>query len=72
MPPTLSGLVELIAVVLWLLIYVYSFANRSTGPLCYSIAALVLYIANFVMTDTDNPLKGLWNVRPDSFSELPR
>jgi hypothetical protein len=72
MPPTLSGLVQLIAVVLWLLIYVYSFANRSTGPLCYSIAALVLYIANFVMTDTDNPLKGLWNVRPDSFNELPR
>jgi hypothetical protein len=72
MPPTLSGLVQMIAVVLWLLIYVYSFHNRSTGPLCYSVAALVLFIANFVMTDTDNPLKGLWNVRPDSFSEVPR
>jgi len=72
MPPTLSGLVQLIAVVLWLLIYVYSFHNRGTGALCYSVAALVLFIANFVMTDTDNPLKGLWNVRPDSFSEVPR
>ncbi len=72
MPPTLSGLVQMIAVVLWLLIYVYSFHNRNTGPLCYSVAALVLFIANFVMTDTDNPLNGLWNVRPDSFSEVPR
>jgi hypothetical protein len=72
MPPTLSGLVQLIAIVLWLLIYVYSFQNRSAGPICYSVAALVLFIANFVMTDTDNPLKGLWNVRPDSFSEVPR
>jgi hypothetical protein len=72
MPPTLSGLVQLIAVVLWLLIYVYSFDSLSTGPLCYGIAALVLFIANFVMTDTDNPLKGLWNVRPDCFLELPR
>jgi fatty acid desaturase len=71
-PPTLSGLVQMIAAVLWLLIYIYSFHNRSTGPLCYSVAALVLFIANFVMTDTDNPLKGLWNVRPDSFSEVPR
>jgi hypothetical protein len=72
MPPTLSGLVQLIAIVLWLLIYVYSFHNRNAGPLCYSVAALILFIANFVMTDTDNPLKGLWNVRPDSFSEVPR
>ncbi len=71
-PPTLSGLVQLIAIVLWLLIYVYTFHNHGTGMLCYSIAGLVLFLANFVMTDTDNPLVGLWNVQPDSFHELPR
>lgn len=72
MPPTLSGLVKLIAGVLLLLIFVYPFQHTASGAVCIFIAALVLFLANFVLTDTDNPLKGVWNVRPDAFTELPR
>jgi VIT1/CCC1 family predicted Fe2+/Mn2+ transporter len=72
MPPTLSGLVKLIAGILLLLIFLYPFHSTLAGAACLFIASLVLFLANFVMTDTDNPLKGVWNVRPDAFSELPR
>jgi VIT1/CCC1 family predicted Fe2+/Mn2+ transporter len=71
MPPTLSGLVKLIAAVLLLLIFVYPFHQALTGLACVCVAALVLAAANFVMTDTDNPLRGVWNVKPDPFSEMP-
>jgi Protein of unknown function (DUF4239) len=72
MPPTLSGLVKMIAGVLLLLIFLYPFHHTAAGAAFIAIAALVLFLANFVMTDTDNPLKGVWNVRPDAFSELSR
>ncbi len=71
MPPTLSGLVKLIAAVLLVLIFVYPFHQPLAGLACVSVAALVLASANFVMTDTDNPLKGVWNVKPDPFSDMP-
>ena len=71
MPPTLSGLVKLIAAVLLLLVFVYPFHHSVAGATFIVVAALVLFLANFVMTDTDNPLKGVWNVRPDAFSQLP-
>lgn len=70
MPPTLSGLVKLIALVLLLLIFVYPFQHAAAGAACIAVTSLVLFLANFVMTDTDNPLKGVWNVRSDAFSEL--
>jgi hypothetical protein len=72
MPPTLSALVKVIAGILLLLIFCYPFHKAVAGAACIFIALLVLFLANFVMTDTDNPLKGVWNVRPDAFSELPR
>ena len=71
MPPTLSGLVKLIAAVLLLVIFVYPFHNTVVGAMCLAAAATVLYLANFVMTDTDNPYKGVWNIRSDPFSQLP-
>jgi hypothetical protein len=71
MPPTLSGLVKLIAAVLLVLIFIYPFHQALAGLACVCVAALVLAAANFVMTDTDNPLSGVWNVKPDPFSELP-
>jgi VIT1/CCC1 family predicted Fe2+/Mn2+ transporter len=71
MPPTLSGLVKLIAAVLLVLIFIYPFHQALAGLACVCVAALVLTAANFVMTDTDNPLRGVWNVKPDPFSELP-
>jgi VIT1/CCC1 family predicted Fe2+/Mn2+ transporter len=70
-PATLSGLVKFIAAVL-LLIVVYPFHQEFAGAACVVIAALVLFVADFVMSDTDNPLKGVWNVRPDAFTEVGR
>jgi len=69
-PPTLAALVNTIAVVLLLLVFVYPFHHWLTGGTCLVIVAFVLFLANFVMTDTDNPLKGVWNVSPQPFAEL--
>lgn len=69
-PPTLAGLVNTIAVVLLLLVFVYPFRHWLAGVACFMIVALVLFLANFVMRDTDNPLKGVWNVSPQPFADL--
>ena len=69
-PPTLAGLVNLIAGVLLLLIFVYPFHHWVTGVSCFLIVAVVLFLANFVLMDTDNPLKGTWNVSPEPFVRL--
>ena len=69
-PPTLAGLVNTIAGILLLLIFVYPFHYAVAGACCFSLVAAVLFLANFVMTDTDNPLKGAWNVSPRPFSDL--
>jgi hypothetical protein len=69
-PPTLAGLVNTIAGVLLLLIFVYPFRYWYTGACCFALVAAVLFLANFVMMDTDNPLKGVWNVSPQPFSDL--
>jgi len=69
-PPTLAGLVNTIAGVLLLLIFVYPFRYWYTGACCFALVAMVLFLANFVMMDTDNPLKGVWNVSPQPFSDL--
>ena len=69
-PPTLAGLVNTIAGVLLLLVFVYPFQYWYTGACCFTLIAGVLFLANFVMMDTDNPLKGVWNVSPQPFSDL--
>jgi hypothetical protein len=69
-PPTLSGLVNILAGVLLLLIFIYPFHYWYTGACCFALMAAVLFLANFVMMDTDNPLKGVWNVSPQPFSDL--
>jgi hypothetical protein len=69
-PPTLAGLVNAIAGVLLLLIFVYPFQYWFTGACCFTLVSAVLFLANFVMMDTDNPLKGVWNVSPQPFSDL--
>jgi flagellar motor component MotA len=69
-PPTLAGLVRTIAGVLLFLIFVYPFHHWLAGASCFIIVATVLFLANFVMMDTDNPLKGVWNVSSQPFSDL--
>jgi fatty acid desaturase len=69
-PPTLAALVNTVAGVLVLLIFVYPFRYWVTGALCFTLAGGVIWLANLVMMDTDNPLKGIWNVSPQSFADL--
>jgi hypothetical protein len=69
-PPTLAGLVNLIAGVLLLLIFVYPFHHWVAGVSCFVLVAVVLFLANFVLMDTDNPLKGTWNVSPEPFGRF--
>ena len=69
-PPTLAALVNVVAGVLVLLIFVYPFRYWFTGVACFTLAAGVIWLANLVMMDTDNPLKGIWNVSPQPFSDL--
>ena len=69
-PPTLAALVDTVAGVLVLLIFVYPFRFWVTGALSFTLAACVVWLANLVMMDTDNPLKGIWNVSPRPFADL--
>jgi len=70
LPPTLGGLVNTIALVLVLRVFVYPFHHWLAGLSCLVVISSVLFLANFVMMDTDNPLVGTWNVSPKPFSEL--
>jgi hypothetical protein len=70
MPPTFAGLVNTIAFVLLLLTFLYPFHSALAGAVALTIVAVVLFLANFVMTDTDNPFEGVWNVSSKPFSDL--
>ena len=61
-PPTLIRLVDTMAAALLLLVFVYPFGHSLAGWACFSLLALVLFLANMVMRDTDNPFQGIWNV----------
>jgi hypothetical protein len=69
-PPTLVWLVSLMAATLLLLVFVYPFHHALVGASCFVLLALVLFFANLVMTDTDNPFEGVCNVSPQPFSDL--
>jgi hypothetical protein len=69
-PPTLLRLVSTMAGALLLLVFVFPFHHWAAGACCFSLLAVVLFFANLVMTDTDNPFEGVCNVSPRAFSEL--
>jgi hypothetical protein len=69
-PVTLSTLVKSIAVMLLVLVFVYPFHYWYTGACGFVLVAALLFMADFVMMDTDNPLKGVWNVSPRPFSAI--
>jgi len=68
-PPTLIRLVDTMASALLLLVFVYPFRHWLAGLACFGLLALVLFLANLVMRDTDNPFNGIWNVSPKPFSD---
>lgn len=70
MPPTLFGFVNIIAAVLLLLVFVYPFHQTAVGASCIALLTVILFLANFVMRDMDNPLDGAWNISLKPFTEL--
>jgi hypothetical protein len=69
-PPTLFGFVNIIAIVLLLLVLVYPFHSAAVGASCIALVTIILFLANFVMRDMDNPLDGAWNISARPFLEL--
>ncbi len=69
-PPTLLLLVRTMVVVLLLLVLVYPFHSWMVGAVGFSAVAIVLFFSNLVMTDTDNPFDGVFNVSAKPFSDL--
>ena len=69
-PATLIHLVHTMAVTLLLLVFFYPFHNWAAGLCCFLLLGIILFLANLVMTDTDNPFQGVYNVSPQPFSEL--
>ena len=69
-PATLIHLVHTMAIALLLLVFFYPFHNWAAGMCCFLIVGIILYLANLVMADMDNPFKGVYNVDPKPFSDL--
>jgi len=69
-PDTLTHLVHTMEIGLVLLVFFYPFHAWVAGMCCFLLVAVILFLANLVMTDTDNPFKGVYNVSPKPFSDL--
>lgn len=71
-PPTLLALVRVMAGILLVLEFVYPFHSWVVGMCCFAGLGIVLFLSNLVMTDTDNPFEGIFNVSAQPFSDLLR
>lgn len=69
-PPTLVRLVDTTAGTLLLLIFFYPFHQWLVGMVCFVFLSMILFLANLVMEDTDNPFQGVCNVSPQPFADL--
>jgi hypothetical protein len=69
-PPTLLLLVRTMVVVLLLLVFVYPFHSWIVAAVGFAAVAIVLFFSNLVMTDTDNPFEGVFNVSAKPFSKV--
>jgi hypothetical protein len=69
-PATLIHLVHTMAIALALLVFIYPFHRWGMGLCCFLMIAVILFLANLVMTDTDNPFTGAYNVSPKPFADL--
>jgi len=69
-PPTLLMLVRTMVVAILLLVFIYPFHSWMLGAACFSIVVVILFFSNLVMTDTDNPFDGVFNVSPQPFLDL--
>jgi hypothetical protein len=70
MPQTLLLFVTLTASMILFLLFFFPFHNIALGLISIAITTMVLFFANFVLTDLDNPFEGTWNVGSEPFAEL--
>jgi hypothetical protein len=64
------GFVNGLSTALLVLAFVYPFHHPFAGAGCFVLVAMVLILANIVMTDLDNPFNGVYNVSSEPFSRL--
>ena len=69
-PPTLARLVNAMAAALLLLIFVYPFQHWLAAIACLVLLWIILFLADVVMMDTDNPFHGICNVSAKPFTDL--
>ena len=69
-PRTLQLFVTVTALTILFLLFFYPFHNLALGAVSVAITTMLLFFANFVLTDLDNPFEGTWNVDSKAFSEL--
>jgi len=69
-PPTLLALVRIMAFTLLLVMFFYPFRSWIVGVCCFGALGVILFLSNLVMTDTDNPFEGVFNVSSQPFSDL--
>lgn len=69
-PPTLLLLVRIMVAAILLLVFMYPFHSLAFGAACFSLVAIILFFSNLVMTDTDNPFDGVFNVSSQPFTDL--
>ncbi len=69
-PPTLMLLVRGMALAITLLLLTYPFHHPGVGAFCIALIGSVLFFADVVMIDTDNPFNGLYNIDAHAFSDL--
>ena len=70
MPQTLLLFVTLTAAMILFLLLFFPFRNVVLGLASVAITSLLLFFANFVLTDLDNSFEGTWNVASGPFAEL--
>ncbi len=70
MPQTLVVFVTLTAAMILFLLFFFPFRNLALGMISIVITAMLLFFANFVLMDLDNPFEGTWNVGSEPFAEL--
>jgi hypothetical protein len=69
-PRTLFVFVTLTAFTIVFLLFFFPFHNLALGLVSVAITAMLLFFANFVLTDLDNSFEGTWNVNNNAFCDL--
>jgi len=70
MPRTLLAFVTLTASMILFLLFFFPFRNLALGLVSIAVTTMLLFFADFVLTDLDNPFEGTWNVGSEPFAKL--